>query len=162
MVEMVISLSIVSVFILAIGNVIADSYSVWNNIYDYSFGNVSQGILNTQASFNKMCRKASLRDVTISEDKTSIRLYYFSDYINPSYFPDMHAKYYLDGTTLKLEIAEINQPSKGVKRTVATQVLSENVTYLSFTEQSLSIQMCMRVNDGRRQQTFTWAAVRHN
>ena len=162
MIEVIASMAVMSVVILAISSVITDSNALWGRLHNSVYGVIPQDIIRTQRAFNKTCRKATLRVMFLSEDKETMCLYYFSDHINPPYWPDRYAMFYLDGTDLKVEhgtlqFATINQNQK-----LYTETLCRDVQSLQFASQGLSVQICMTVNNGSREKTFTWASVRHN
>jgi len=162
MLEMTLSLVIVSVLILAVGGVISDSYANWDDMYDRIFGTVPESIVKIQRDFNVNCRRATLRNVYLSADRRTLIVYQFADRINPSYWPDRYVQYYLDGTTFRSEYGELNAAALTKKNTIHTDVICENVQYLSFSVQGLSVQLCITINDGQTKRTFAWAAVRHN
>ncbi len=162
LVEMAMAMVIGSILLLAVGGVISNSYSNWNDMYDRVFGSVPESIINIQRDFNKNCRKSTLRNVYLSDDKRTLIVYYFSDHLNPAYWPDRYVQYYLDGTDFKVDHGELNFALLTKKNVFHTKTLSGNVEYLNFAMQSLSVQLCVTINDNGHRRTFAWAAVRHN
>lgn len=162
MIEMMISLVIVSILVLVVGSVVSDSYGNWNDMYERVFGVQANNIVKVQRDFNATCRKATLRNVYLSTDKRTLIVYYFSSHINPPYWPDRYVQYYLDGTNFKVEYGELNFATLTKKNSTRTDILCDNVQYLNFAVQSLSVQLCMTTNNNGSLRTFAWAAVRHN
>ena len=162
LIEMVTSLMVISVIVLALGNLVRDSHRLWGDMYETAFGQSSQDIIVTQRAFNKICRKSSLRDIFLGADKDAMRLYYFSDPSNPSYWPDRYALFYLDGTDFKVEDGTLYFGTLIKEQALHTRTLCSNVEYLQFSIQGLSVQVCLTLNDNGSEKTFAWAAVRHN
>ncbi len=162
MMEVVSSLAVLSVVILAISSIMADSHSLWGRLHDSVFGQMSNDIISTQRAFNNTCRKATLRTMFISNDKETVCVYYFSNHLNPPYWPDRYAMFYLDGTELKVQHGTLHFASLAQSQILYTETLCRNVDALQFSSQGLSVQVCMTVKDGNKQKIFTWAAVRHN
>ncbi len=162
MIEVIASMAVMSVVILAISSVITDSNALWGRLHNSVYGVMPQDIIRTQRAFNKTCRKATLRVMFLSEDKETMCLYYFSDHINPPYWPDRYAMFYLDGTDLKVEHGTLQFATINQNQELYTETLCRDVQSLQFASQGLSVQICMTVNNGSREKTFTWASVRHN
>lgn len=162
LVELTISLAIISVIVLAINNVIADQYAGWENAFGRIFGETSESVVKVRKAFNGTCRKASLRNINISEDGETLVLYYYNDPIDPPYWPDRYAKYYLENGDMLMEHGSLVFGTIDEEQAIYTETLASNVTYLSFSVQSLSVQLCMTIDDGKNDFTFAWTSVRHN
>ncbi len=162
LVEMTMAMLIGLVLMLAVGGVVSDSYGNWNDMYSRVFGVIPESVVKMQRDFNINCRKATLRNVYLSNDKQTLIVYQFSNRLTPSFWPDRYVQYYLDGTDFKVEYGELNFAQLTKKSVIRTETLCANVEYLSFAVQSLSVELCVTINDNGNRHTFAWAAVRHN
>jgi prepilin-type N-terminal cleavage/methylation domain-containing protein len=162
MIEMTASLVVVSIIILAIAGVVTDSYTIWEDLYESVYGVNSQSVITVQRTFNKTCRKATLRNLFLSTDRQSMCLYYFDDYENPGYWPDRYALFYLDGSDLKVQHGTLHFATLLKNQSLYTETLCSNVEYIKFSMQGLSVQMCMTISNNGKKKTFAWASVRHN
>ncbi|OXU16143.1 prepilin-type N-terminal cleavage/methylation domain-containing protein [Sedimentisphaera salicampi] len=163
LVEVTISLAIISVIVMAVNNVIANQYSGLDKTFRRIFGETAEGVVKVRKAFNGTCRKASLRNITIEDDGETLTLYYYSDHTDPPYWPDKYAKYYLNSNDeFCVEHGDVVFGTLQQLSSDYTEILCGDVSYLSFSAQGLSVELCMTIDEGSDDFTFTWTAVRHN
>jgi len=168
LVELMVTVLIVGIAILAISGVIAGAHKDYAAMFKRVHGQITNDAFAARLRFDKICRLASAGDATIDTSVPSLRvLYYSTPNVNGNAYlePDSYARFYLEDSQLKLETGLIGSTDD------LPEVLASNVAELEFSfsnpGDSKSIQMVMTLdadtsNAHDYSMTITCGSIMHN
>ncbi len=171
LIELMVTVIIVGVAIIAISGVMAGSHRDYAQMFKRVHGDISNDAYTARLRFDKICRKAAAGTAVIDTTVPSLTvLYYSSPNVNGSALPeisppDSFAKFYKSGTNLLLETGSIGSTDD------TPEVLARNVTELEFSysvpQDSKSVQMVMTLDKNTSDAydysvTITCGSIMHN
>jgi prepilin-type N-terminal cleavage/methylation domain-containing protein len=164
LVELMVSISISLIVVLGIGVMMIDTHRGWRLMYNRVHGDVPADVQAAMAAFDSIVRKSSASKGNIGTASSSATLYYYqnsSDYSVEE--PDAYAKFYFDGTKLKVDYGLIDS-SGNLLSADNTAVLARNVDVQSsgFAGTGRSVQMVLKLDDSNDSTTVVSCAVRNN
>lgn len=156
LVELMVTVLLASIVMLALGSVLADAHRGFNNMYERANSPVVVDAYVARLAFDSVIRPAStgITSQPVITD-TSVKVYLYSD---PNQItPDRYAMFYVSGGTLFLE--------KGVRSSgsvLSTQTIAENVIDVDFAVKQACIQMMLELDNGKESLIVTISSIRHN
>lgn len=164
--ELMMTLVLASIMILALGLVLVDSQKGWLAMYSRTFSDVVVDGYVTQNTFFTIVRKSSIAvyeyELSVDESHiTAVEVYYYSDTGTTDL--DRYAKFYLSDTNLYLDQGVIDTTVlPWAKETPTTTVLARDVVSGYFDINGSSIQLVLNLDNGREDMKVVCSAVRHN
>lgn len=165
LVELMVTILIASVVIIAIGGVLAGAHRDYRKTYDRVYGDVTTQAYISRMTFDSICRKSSRYHKTTT-GTNELYVYYYSagNTTKPTDdpIPDRYAHFYTTGGSLMVDQGPL--VSLTPQTADSSIELAENVTSAVFLqpESSNSIQMILTLDDGKQGITVTCSSVRHN
>lgn len=156
LVELSITLVIVSIIILGLASVMADAPRGFNQLYNKVNSEVQSEADIAKIMFESTVRKAS--EGSYSYDTANgnwLEVSYYSDV--SSGVLDRYARFYVSGNSLILEQGDISPRLETGQTTI-----SENVSGCEFKCSAGSAKMSLSLDDGTYQVKVSIAAVMHN
>lgn len=168
LVEMMVTILILTVVMLGLAGVMADSHKGYNRMYKRIHGDVVNDAYVARLRFDKVCRKARAgsADLGIDPDVPFLQILYYStpNTNGPADLPpDRYAQFYLNGADLMLDTGTYD-PETGVGPPTGTETVARNVTELKFSAVGgKCCQMVMTLlKDGEHSITVTCSSIMHN
>lgn len=155
LVELVITATIMSIVAIAIGVVIVDGQTSWNNMYDHVNGDVITDGYVVRAKFDAVMRRASREKVTLNSTGSSVEVYCYAS--DSSTVLDRYARFYTSDGDLNLESGRLDP-----RTTLDVETICKNVSSCTFKQVGRSIQMILTLDDGARTNTIVSSAVAQN
>jgi prepilin-type N-terminal cleavage/methylation domain-containing protein len=160
LIELMITVLIVTVAAVAISGVIAGSHLQYAQMFKRVHGDVANDSYNSRLIFDRICRKAKASSAVINSSVPSLRVDYYSNpNVNGSAYliPDKFAIFYLGGTNLMLDTGNVGSSAD------TSTVIARNVTELEFSAPNIkSAQMVMTLKNNDHSITITCGSVMHN
>jgi hypothetical protein len=141
--------------VLAIGMALVDGQRGWNNMFNrvYSYV-VTEGYV-ARRKFDAVLRKASREKFLIDPAGSWVEVYYYAT--DKSTVLDRYARFYTAGGKLSVEYGQLNPTS-----TLATETICQNVSSCTFEQLGRSIQMVLKLDDGKQTNTVITSAATNN
>ena len=155
LIELMIAVAIGLIMILGMGILFVDSHNGWLHAFEYTYGDIPSDAYITDRTFDRYVRRSSQSHASVDPDGQWAEVYYYQT--DTSNELDGYAKFYLDGTELKVERGDLNP-----RAPIGTDILAENVTSVTFALVGAQMQMRMESSNGRVQTMMTSSAVMHN
>lgn len=164
LVELMVTILIASIVIIAIGGVLAGAHRDYRQTYDRVYGDVTTQAYISRITFDSICRKSSRYHKTIT-GTNELYAYYYSvgNITKPTAdpIPDRYAHFYTAEGSLMVDQGPL--VSLTPQAADSSIELAENVTSAVFLQpESNSIQMILTLYDGKQGLTVTCSSVRHN
>jgi hypothetical protein len=144
---------------LALGILFVDAHKGWLEAFEYVYGDVPSDAHVTDITFDRTVRKSSQIHASIDPSGQWVLVKYYKSEASPRL--DEYAKFYLDGTQLKVDrgdLASDLEPGDFI----GTDILAEDVTSIDFALLGAQVQMRMEMDNGRVQSVMTSSAMMHN
>jgi len=155
LVEMMITMSIMSIVGLAIGVVIVDAQTSWNVMYDRINSDVVTQGYAARIKFDAVVRGASSQRFAIANDGSWIEVYTYAS--DSSTEIDRYRRFYVLDGDLNAEYGQLNP-----KSTLSTETVCENVSACTFSQNGKAVQMTLTLVDGNQTNTIVSSAYAHN
>lgn len=156
LIELMVTMVLAAIVLLAFGGVLADSQRGLSQMYSRVYSPVVVDAYVARKAFDRVVRSSSTSlsaQPVITEN--SVKVFYYSD---PNQLvPDKFAQFYVSNGTLYLD--------KGVKSSgtvESTQQLAENVVDVDFSVKQACLQMMLELDNGKEDLIVTSSAIRHN
>ncbi len=157
LIELMITIAMVSIVVLSVGIVLVDTQRGWNNMYDRVHGAVSTDSYVAKKFFDKVVRKSSKKRYAVSPG--NLVVFYYNDL--GSTFLDRYTSFQLSGRNLLGNFGTVD--SSGVlSDPTNSMVVARNVEAVDFSVSGASVKMVLRLDDGKYSATVMSSAVRHN
>lgn len=170
LVELMVTILIASIAMLAIGNVLVGAHRGYQQTWERVYHEVVTQAYTSRLAFDRICRKSSR--YYEHENPTSINelyVYYYSD-DNPTKreddpVPDRYAHFYTVGNILKVDYGDydalnISTPHAAVD---GWEELANNAFATFFRSESGNVvQMVLTLDDGEQGLTVTCSSLLHN
>jgi len=149
--ELVITIMISTIVILAVGVILADSQRGWNTMYNRIYSDVVTDSDVARKAFDAVVREAG-EGVS---DGSSLEVHYYAD-ANSTAF-DRYARFYGAGGQLNVEHGTLNP-----KQTLSTRSICGNVKKCVFKVSGKSVQMILTLDDSLQTVTVVASSYMHN
>jgi len=154
-VELLVATVFLSIAVLAVGLVIADSQRGWNVLYSRVYSDIVTDGYSARRLFDSIVRKASSDDITVGDSGDWLEVHYYGD--SDSSQPDRYARFYVSGDELKLEYGIVNPP-----QALTTQTVCSNVSSCVFGVAGTVAQMILKLECDSDSATIVASAVANN
>jgi Tfp pilus assembly protein PilW len=154
-VELMITMVIMSIVGLAIGAVIVDGQSSWNHMYDSINSDVVTDGYVAIKKFDVVMRNASREKILLGDAGSWIEVYYYAG--DSSTVVDRYARFYAVDGNLNFEYGQLEP-----RVTLDIDTVCGNVTACTFTNVGQSTQMILTLDNGTQTNTIVSSAVTHN
>jgi hypothetical protein len=162
LIELGMSMLIMLIAVLAVGNVMSRSAHDWKDVYDRVFGPIPQDLYTARETFETACRKAFGRRLYLNTDQDHIEVYHFSDPLNPGVFPDRYQSFYLVDGELRTETGTLTSGTFSHDQVLNQKTIVSNVKSVQFGCRGLAVQMHLTLALDGREMSVVWAGIRHN
>ena len=155
LVELMITMVIMIVVGLAIGVVIVDGQTGWNNMYNRLNADVVTDGYVARKKFDVVMRSASRGQSLVDGDGDWIEVY---SYASPSSAKvDRYSRFYVSDGDLNLEYGQVDP-----RVTLSVETICGNVSDCTFKQVGTSTQMTLTLDNGTQTNTIVSSAVTHN
>ncbi len=155
LVELMITMVIMTVVGLAIGVVIVDGQTGWNTMYDRMNSDVVTDGYVARKKFDVVMRSASRGQSLMDADGAWVEVY---SYASPaSTVVDRYSRFYVSDGDLNLEYGQVDP-----RATLSVETVCGNVSECTFQQVGTSTQMTLTLDNGTQTNTVVSSAVTHN
>ena len=154
-VELIITALIIAIVGFAIGAVVVDAQSTWNNMYDKMNSDVITDGYIARRKFDTVMRKASSQSYLLDSVGDWIEVYYYAS--DSSSLVDRYARFYVSDDTLNFEYGQLSP-----RKTLDVETVCKNVSDCTFKQVGRSVQMILKLDDKTQTNTVVSSAVTHN
>ncbi len=155
LVELMITVAVMSIILSAIGIVIVDGQRCWQALYGQINSDVVTDGYVARKKFDTMIRKSSGEKILTDSSGNWIEVYYYASDSSP--VADRYARFYETDGTLNMEYGQLDP-----KTTLGTETVCRNVSNCTFKQIGRSAQMILTLEDGTQKNTIVTSAVTHN
>jgi len=155
LVELMITIAVMSIIISAIGIVIVDGQRCWQVLYDRINSDVVTDGYVARKKFDAVMRKSSGEKILTDSNGDWIEVYYYAD--DSSTVVDCYARFYEADGALNMEYGQLNP-----RTTSDVETVCGNVSDCTFKQFGRSAQMMLTLDDGTQKNTIVTSAVTHN
>ncbi len=155
LIELIIATAIMIFVVLAIGMALVDGQRGWNYMYDRVYSDIVTDGYVARRKLDTVLRKASREKFLIDPAGGWIEVYYYAT--DASTVLDRYARFYTAGSTLNVEYGQLNP-----KSTSSTETVCGNVSGCTFNQLGRSIQMVLKLDNGKQTNTVITSAVTNN
>ena len=160
LIEMIVAMAAVSVIVLGIGVFLSNGQRNWNDLFDRVYNDSNIDGFAVQQVFDSVCRKASMRKATISDDSQTLELYYWNAGSTAS-IPECYARFYVSNDDLYVEHGTLQSGTWTPDSRTAYIKVADDIDSLKFDVQGASVQMYMTCQD-EEAMPVVCSSVRHN
>ena len=153
--ELITAMVIMLFVVLAIGMVLVDGQRGWNNMLNSVNSDVVTDGYFARKRFDAVLRKASREKFLIDSAGSWVEVYYYAS--DASTVLDRYARFYTAGSTLNVEYGQLNPTS-----TLTTETVCGNVSSCAFGQLGRSIQMVLKLDNGKQTNTVITSAATNN
>ena len=167
LVELMVTIFIAAIVLLALGVVLADSHKGWWSMWERENEGIVPNAYVARKTFDGLVRQATIRRQLVDGDpykligNTSVTIYYYSAPLTAPAL-DKYATFRLAGTTLVADYGNLQPGTWNPQGTPATVVLAEDVDAVEFTVQGTAIRMELTLDTPRQTMTICTCAYRYN
>lgn len=155
LIELLVTMVIMLIVGLAVGVVIVDGQTGWNNMYDRLNSDIVTDGYVARKKFDSVMRSASREKSLAAGDGSWIEVY---SYASPSSTVlDRYSRFYVSDGDLNLEYGQIDP-----RATLSVQTVCGNVSDCTFRQVGTSIEMTLKLDDNEHTNTIVSSAVTHN
>ncbi len=166
LVELMVTILIATIVIIAMGGVLADAHRGYRKTYDRVYGDVTTQAYTSRITFDRICRKSSSEYKTNTGTNELYVYYYSAIDTTAAPIPDRYAHFYTTGGSLMVDQgpAVCSDPNNiTLQAANISTPLAINVTSAVFLQpESNCVQMILTLDDGKHGLTVTCSSVRHN
>lgn len=155
LIELITATAIMIFVILAIGMALVDGQRGWNQMYDRMYSDVVSDGYVARRKFDAVLRKASREKFLIDPAGSWVEVYYFAT--DASTVLDRYARFYTSGGKLNIEYGQLDP-----KSTLSNKTVCENVSSCTFNQLGRSIQMVLKLDNGKQTNTIITSAITNN
>jgi len=166
--ELVVTMISSIVVLSSFGVILVDSQTSWNKMYNRVNSDVVIDAYVAKKTFNAVVRKSSIKMYDIGNSGEFVRVYYYNNNDpSSSYYStklDRFATFYASGRELVVDYGVYNPGSSSISAVLRTVTLARNVQSVIFVAKDVSnsVQMILKLDNGRESLIVTCSAVRHN
>lgn len=155
LVELMMTMVIMIVVGLAIGVVIVDGQTGWNNMYERLNSDVVTDGYVARKKFDVVMRSASRGQSLVDGDGDWIEVYSYASLSSTKV--DRYSRFYVSDGDLNLEYGQVEP-----RVTLTVDTVCGNVSECSFQQVGTSTQMTLTLDNGTQTNTIVSSAVTHN
>ena len=159
-IELMISMLMSVLLLLAIGVVLFDSERSLKAMYDRATSNVVAEAYVARAAFDGAVRPSTIRTCVIGGAGESLEVYYYNSAASAKL--DRYVTFYRSGDVCKVDYGPLVAGTFTKQAATATQTLARNVTACTFAAAGISASMHLVLDNGKESMTVDCTAVRHN
>jgi len=159
-IEVMVTVVIVGIVVLALGTAIADGVRGWHRMYDRVYADVVTDSFVARKVFDRMIRKASRQMYFVGDEGASLEIYYYDS--TASTAVDRYGLFYVKDGELKLDHGVWAPGTVSPKSRLRTETICPNVSSCVFKGDGRSAQMILSLSDGDKSATVVTSAVMHN
>ena len=154
-VELMITMVVMVIILLAIGVVIVDGQHGWNVTYDRIHSDVITDGYVARKKFDSVIRSASREKFVLDGAGDWIEVYYYAS--DESTVVDRYARFYMADGDLNFEYGQLEP-----RETLGVETVCGNVSDCTFKMVGRSAQMILTLDNGTQTNTIVSSAVTHN
>jgi prepilin-type N-terminal cleavage/methylation domain-containing protein len=160
--ELVVTVVIALIVILAVGTVIADGVGGWGKMYETVYSDVRDDSFIARKTFDRVVRNAIRQPVSVDPAGAWVEVYYYSTSSMP--IVDRYARFYASRRALILERGTFTPGDIGSKSVLSMEMVCTNVVSCIFKGDGRSAQMILSLNNRTmpRDLVVVTSAVMHN
>lgn len=155
LIELIIGTVIMIFVILAIGMALVDGQRGWNQMYNKVYSDVVTDGYVARKKLDAVLRKASREKFLIDPAGGWVEVYYYAT--DTSTVLDRYARFFTAGGALQIEYGQLNPTT-----TLSTETVCQNVSSCTFKQLGRSIQMVLKLDNGKQTNTVTTSAATNN
>lgn len=155
LIELIIGTVIMIFVILAIGMALVDGQRGWNQMYNKVYSDVVTDGYVARKKLDAVLRKASREKFLIDPAGSWVEVYYYAT--DASTVLDRYARFFTTGGALQIEYGQLNPTT-----TLSTETVCQNVSSCTFKQLGRSIQMVLKLDNGKQTNTVTTSAATNN
>jgi len=155
LIELITATAIMIFVVLAIGMALVDGQRGWNNMFNRVHSDIVTDGYVARRKFDAVLRKASREKFLIDPAGSWIEVYYYTS--DASTVLDRYARFYTAGSKLNVEYGQLNPQS-----TLTTETVCENVSSCTFGQLGRSIQIVLKLDNGKQTNTVITSAATNN
>lgn len=155
LIELMITVAVMSIILSAIGIVIIDGQRCWQMLYGQTNSDVVTDGYVARKKFDTVIRKSSVDKILTDGNGNWIEVYYYSSDSSP--VVDRYARFYAADNVLNIEYGQLDP-----RETLNVETVCENVSDCTFKQIGRSAQMILTLEDGTHKNTIVTSAVTHN
>ncbi len=155
LVEVMVTIAVMSIIISAIGIVIIDSQRCWQVLHNHINSDVATDGYVARKKFDAVIRKASGEKILTDSGGNWIEVYYYASSFSTAV--DRYARFYETDGVLNIEYGKLNP-----RTTLSTETVCRNVSDCTFKQAGHSAQMMLTLDDGTQKNTIVTSAVANN
>jgi prepilin-type N-terminal cleavage/methylation domain-containing protein len=167
MVELLVTMGLAAIVILAMGITLADNQKGWRRMYDRVYSDVVTDAYVTRMTFDRIVRQSTIRRQLIDGDpyavtgNLSLTVYYYD---NPLTSPelDKYATFRIAGTDLLTDYGDLNPGTWDPQGTPRTVTLARDVESVRFSVDGVAVQITLTLDNDKERMTVTTSAYRYN
>jgi len=160
LVELMVTMLIAVIAVIAMSGVLADSQRGWNKMYNRIYSDVVVDAHVARRAFDRVCRKAINGNYIVGGNGEFVEVYGYEDWNADD--PDSYARFYIDQQKLMLEDGYLEEGAWNHASTWSTVTLANNVQGIDFSVTGDSVKMVLNLDNGKESLAVTCSAVRHN
>ena len=162
--ELMVTMLIALIVVLAVGTVIADGVRGWQKTYEQVYTGVRDNSFIARKTFDRVIRNATRHMYSIADDGSWVEVYYHS--VSSAPIVDRYARFKVNRRALILERGTFTPGDAGSKSPLTYQKICPNVESCIFKADTLnsgrSIQMILSLDNGAQDLVVVTSAVMHN
>ena len=154
-VELIITAMILIIVGFAIGVVVVNAQSSWNDMYDKMNSDVITDGYIARKKFDTVMRRASSQRYVLDSAADWVEVYYYAS--DSSTLVDRYARFYVSDGTLNFEYGQLSP-----RKTLDVETICKNVSDCTFKQVGRSVQMILTLDNKTQTNTIVSSAVAHN
>jgi hypothetical protein len=167
MVELLVTLGLAAIVILAMGITLADNQKGWRRMYDRVYSDVVTDAYVTRMTFDRIARQSTIRRQLIDGDpyavtgNVSLTVYYYDNPLT-SLELDKYATFRMAGTDLLVDYGDLNPGTWDPQGSPTTVTLARDVESVRFSTAGVAVWMALTLDNDKERMTITTSAYRYN
>jgi prepilin-type N-terminal cleavage/methylation domain-containing protein len=167
MIELLVTMGLAAIVILAMGITLADNQKGWRKMYDRVYSDVVTDAYITRMTFDRIVRQSTIRSQLIDGDpyavtgSSSLRVYYYED-PQTSVDLDKYATFRIGETLLLVDYGDLDPGTLDPQGSPRTVTLARDVESVSFSVDGVAVQITLTLDNDKERMTVTTSAYRHN
>lgn len=157
LIELMITVAIVTMVILAVGVALVDTQRGWNKMYNRVYGPVATDSYAVKKGFDRIVRKSSQKRYILGTNNLTV---FYYDSLNSTTL-DRYANFRRAGTNLFADEGPVDGAG-AIQQPDTTMLLARHVTAVGFAVDAAVAKMILELDDGGENVTVSCSAVRHN
>ncbi|MHC4666472.1 MAG: PilW family protein [Planctomycetota bacterium] len=167
MIELLVTMGLAAIVILAMGITLADNQKGWRRMYDRVYSDVVTDAYVTRMTFDRIARQSTIRRQLIDGDpyavtgNVSLMVYYYDDPLTSPEL-DKYATFRIAGTDLLVDYGDLNPGTWDPEGSPRTVTLARDVESVTFSTAGVAVWMALTLDNDKERMTITTSAYRYN